>query len=97
MVALSLTSTGNVYGNEWEFNVHMAICDGGQADRNFILTYFDSKEDAIEKKFPIFSEITGSMHVFIVDSSVSFISDSSYSVGTIYSASINLYTALRCM
>lgn len=56
---------------EWEFHVHMAVCDGGQSNRNFILMHFENEQDAIGKKFTIFSELTGSLHAFMMDPSVS--------------------------
>lgn len=56
---------------EWDFQAHMAVCDGGQCNRSFVLLHFEDEEDAIKKKFTIFSERTGLLHVFMMDPSVS--------------------------
>ena len=56
---------------EWDFHVHMAVCDGGQSNRNFLQMHFENDADAVQKKFTIFSQRTGAMHVFMMDPSVS--------------------------
>ncbi len=59
--------------SEWDFVVHMAVCDGGQSNRQFILLHFESEQDALDKKFTIFSERTGALHSFMMDQSVSLL------------------------
>lgn len=74
---LSGTILANLY---WEgvaalmytgFNAHMGICDGGQANRSFILLHFTSEKDAIEHNFTTENPYNEEPHVFMMDPSVS--------------------------
>jgi hypothetical protein len=56
---------------ERNFDVHMGICDGAQANRAFIQLHFDSDEDAINSKFTTTNPYSGRPHSFMMDSSVS--------------------------
>ncbi len=53
------------------FNAHMAICDGGQANRSFILLHFDSEEQAEASQYTTINPYNGEDHVFMMDPSVS--------------------------
>ncbi|XP_072016218.1 uncharacterized protein [Amphiura filiformis] len=44
--------------NQKGFFVHMAICDGAQANRSFIINQFESSEAAVEANFTISNLVT---------------------------------------
>ena len=56
---------------EIKFYVHMAICDGAQANKAFIALHFDGKEHCIASKFTTTNPYSGEPHSFMMDSSVS--------------------------
>ena len=53
------------------FHVHLAICDGAQANRAFISMHFENDEDAVSSQFTTKNPYSGEPHSFMMDSSVS--------------------------
>eukprot|EP00112_Aurelia_sp_Birch-Aquarium-sp1_P011554 Seg2427.7 transcript_id=Seg2427.7/GoldUCD/mRNA.D3Y31 product="hypothetical protein" protein_id=Seg2427.7/GoldUCD/D3Y31 len=54
------------------FNSHMAVCDGGQANRTFILLHFENEEHAIRSSFVTTNRYNGESHIFMMDPSHNF-------------------------
>ena len=57
--------------SEHGFNAYMAICDGAQCNRGFILSHFTNELAAVESEFTTTNPCTGEPHVFMMDPSVS--------------------------
>ncbi|XP_035660859.1 uncharacterized protein LOC118405460 [Branchiostoma floridae] len=66
----------NIYMSHWDsvfylkqyrFFSHACVCDGGQANRDFIMGHFESKEDAISRKFSIDNIYGEGNYSFIMD------------------------------
>lgn len=51
----------------------MAVCDGAQCNRSFVLNHFGAIDAAIEASFGCTNPCTGNPHVFMMDPSVSII------------------------
>lgn len=56
---------------EIKFYVHMAVCDGAQANRAFISMHFEDDKDAVSSSFTTTNPYSGEAHSFMMDSSVS--------------------------
>lgn len=57
--------------SEHGFETFMAVCDGAQCNRSFIINHFGSVDAAISAGFVCRNPCTGSSHVFMMDPSVS--------------------------
>lgn len=61
-----------IYGlQQVNFFVHMAICDGAQANRAFIAMHFQDEKHAVSSSFTTTNPYSGHPHSFMMDSSVS--------------------------
>ena len=54
------------------YDAHMGICDGGQANRTFILLHFESEEEADRNNYTTANPYNDKDHVFMMDPSVSW-------------------------
>ncbi|KAI8509526.1 hypothetical protein Bbelb_133740 [Branchiostoma belcheri] len=55
------------YLKQFKFYSHACLCDGGQANRDFILAHFKSSDDAITNHFTINNMYGDSSYAFIMD------------------------------
>ena len=55
-----------------KFYIHMAICDGVQANMTFIVMHFDDESHAVASNFTTTNPYDGLQHSFMMDSSVGY-------------------------